>query len=33
MNKSLLDLDHLSVSFDTKKGEVQAVRDVSLHIN
>ena len=33
MNKSVLDLDHLSVSFDTKKGEVQAVRDVSLHIN
>lgn len=33
MSKEVLTLNHLSVSFDTKKGEVQAVRDVSLHLN
>ena len=32
MNKPLLSLDHLSISFDTPKGEVQAVRDVSLSV-
>lgn len=32
MKKPLLMLDHLSVSFDTAKGEVQAVRDVSLSV-
>lgn len=29
---ALLELEHLSVSFDTPKGEVQAVRDVSLTV-
>lgn len=33
MNKPLLSLDHLSISFDTPKGEVQAVRDISLSVN
>ena len=32
MNKEVLALNHLSVSFDTKKGEVQAVRDVNLQV-
>ncbi|MCI9470841.1 MAG: ABC transporter ATP-binding protein [Lachnospiraceae bacterium] len=32
MNDPILTLDHLSVSFDTAQGEVQAVRDVSLSV-
>ena len=28
----LLEIDHLSVSFDTPQGEVQAVRDVSFSL-
>lgn len=33
MTKPILELKHLSVSFDTKNGEVEAVRDVSLTLN
>ncbi|MDO5411058.1 MAG: ABC transporter ATP-binding protein [Lachnospiraceae bacterium] len=32
MKKPILELNHLSVSFDTPKGEVQAVRDVSFSL-
>lgn len=33
MDKRLLNVSHLSVSFDTYAGEVQAVRDVSFYVN
>ena len=33
MNERLLDIRHLSVSFDTAQGRVHALRDVSFHVN
>lgn len=33
MNSALLNIEHLSVTFRTDRGEVRAVDDVSLHVN
>ena len=33
MSKAMIQLDHIDVTFQQKKRQIQAVKDVTIHIN